>query len=109
MFRSIRSIALAMVILVPAGACAPAYQPRNVPVPADCDTLFQRAAEQGTAAFSESAMRQLNYCQDQFLLRAEEEQAAYARYQAAIQRSGLLSSAIYAGLTLLVLLLDDNQ
>jgi hypothetical protein len=61
------------------GACAPATQPRPVAVPGNCEPLLLHAADVTTDDMSEADARRLLYCQNQHILRAEEEQAAYAK------------------------------
>lgn len=101
---SIRSVAFVLTVLIPFSACAPAYQPREVLVPANCEVLARRAAEQGVNSLSEGEQQQLDFCQQQQLLRAEEEQAAYAKYQVRSNQSSLIASLIYATVSLLIIL-----
>lgn len=96
MLRPPGRLALGLVFLIALSACAPRYQPREVLIPQTCEPLIRRAAEQGVDALSERERRELAFCQQQFLLRAEEEQAAYARSQAERERSAFLASLLYA-------------
>jgi hypothetical protein len=94
MHRSIRSLVLPLAVLIPLSACAPQYQPRQVPIPADCDVLLRNATEEGVRSLSEAELKQLQFCQQQHLLRAEEEQAEYAKYQVRNARSAYIYSLI---------------
>ncbi len=106
---TIRSVALTLAALVPLSACAPRYQPREVLVPDTCEPLLRRVGEQGTDALDERELRHLAFCQQQRLLRAEEEQAAYVRYQVRNAQSTYVLSLVYSALALVVLLLDQDR
>ena len=93
-------LALLLIFVVGAG-CLPAYQPRDIPVPAGCAQLERRAVEQGLDSLSEREFQELEFCQQQQMLRAQEEQAAYAR----MQGRGSESYAVLTGLSLLASLL----
>jgi hypothetical protein len=69
----------------------PNYEPRNVPVPATCEPLIQRAAAEGMARFSEVEAREVVFCQQQMIIRTQEEEAAAKRLEshAAAARFGL--------------------
>ncbi|HEX2187985.1 MAG TPA: hypothetical protein VHG51_03755 [Longimicrobiaceae bacterium] len=67
----------------------PSYEPREVPIPADCDALVQRAARDGVEGLSEPLARRVGFCQHQQLLRAQEEEAAARRLEAHASAAGL--------------------
>ena len=60
----------------------PDYAPRPVLVPATCDTLITRAATVGMARFSDNEAREVDFCQQQHLMRAQEEEAASKKIEA---------------------------
>jgi len=60
----------------------PNYEPREVPVPSECEGLARRAAGGGAAQLSEREGKQLEFCQHQQILRAQEEEAAARRLEA---------------------------
>lgn len=60
----------------------PNYEPRPVLVPATCDSLVTRAANVGMARFSENEEREVAFCQQQHLIRAQEEEAASRKIEA---------------------------
>src|SRR5690606_40165636 len=60
----------------------PSYDPRPVLVPATCDSLITRAANVGMARFSDNEAREVDFCQQQQLVRAQEEEAASAKIEA---------------------------
>lgn len=60
----------------------PSYDPRPVPVPSDCELLIQRAANGAVGTFDESQARMLGFCQNQQLIRAQEEEAAARKLEA---------------------------
>jgi hypothetical protein len=57
----------------------PSYEPREIPIPATCDALLQRAGTTGATRLSEVEARELTFCQLQYVLRAQEEEAAARR------------------------------
>jgi hypothetical protein len=69
----------------------PNYDPRPVAVPATCEALISRAATDGMSRFSEAEARETNFCQQQMIIRAQEEEAAAKRLEshAAAARFGL--------------------
>lgn len=77
-----RSAATSLLLLLLLSACAPSFSPRPVVIPPDCEPVMQRLAEQGRGAFDERTAEYAAFCQQQHLLRAEEEQAALARLEA---------------------------
>ena len=60
----------------------PTYEPREVLVPESCDALIRRAAVEGMTRFSEAEANELTFCQQQHLIRAQEEEAVAARLEA---------------------------
>jgi hypothetical protein len=54
----------------------PTYEPRQVLVPANCEALITRAATEGMSLFTETEAREALFCQQQQLIRAQEEEAA---------------------------------
>lgn len=67
----------------------PSYEPREVPVPADCEALVRRAASGGVDGLSEAEARRVGFCQHQQLLRAQEEEAASRKLEAHAAAAGL--------------------
>jgi hypothetical protein len=60
----------------------PNYEPRPVVVPATCDSLVNRAANVGMSRFSDNETREVEFCQQQHLIRAQEEEAASKKIEA---------------------------
>jgi hypothetical protein len=60
----------------------PNYEPRPVTVPVTCDSLVNRAANVGMARFTENETREVVFCQQQQLIRAQEEEAASRKIEA---------------------------
>jgi hypothetical protein len=60
----------------------PNYEPRPVVVPATCDSLVNRAANVGMARFTDNETREVSFCQQQQLVRAQEEEAASRKIEA---------------------------
>lgn len=93
--------ALALGLLLPLSGCfgyrlvrpeevqVPSYEPREVAVPAECDTLVRRAATEGMSRFTEAEARTVSFCQHQQLLRAQEEEAASRKLEAHAAAAGL--------------------
>lgn len=59
----------------------PNYEPRYVEVPAACEALIARAASQGMALFTEAEAREVLFCQQQQIIRTQEEEAAAKRLE----------------------------
>lgn len=97
--RLFRTLAIPAALLL-LGACyappvaVPSYEPRAVAIPAECDTLAQRAAASGTAQLSEPDFRMLTFCQHQQLIRAQEEEAASRKLEAHARTAGLALQAV---------------
>lgn len=83
----------------------PDYQPREVLVPERCDALITRAAAQGMGGFSETEAREVSFCQNQQMVRAQEEEAAMKRLEAHAQTAefALRATALAVGALIAVL------
>jgi len=91
MLRSLAGLLLLSLIL---GSCAhyrmaslqdveiPTYEPREVEVPARCDGLIARAATEGMTRLTETEARDVLFCQQQQIIRTQEEEAAAKRLEA---------------------------
>jgi hypothetical protein len=89
-----RRIAFLLLVLLTAGGCTqyrlarldeveiPSYEPRAVPMPASCDSLITRIAAVGMERVSEVESREALFCQQQMIIRAQEEEAASKRLEA---------------------------
>jgi hypothetical protein len=83
-----RSLLLTLVAALLAGGCTqyrlalledvefPTYEPREVAVPVTCDALIARAVAEGMREFSEADAREVLFCQQQMIIRSQEEEAA---------------------------------
>ena len=60
----------------------PSYEPRPVVVPEVCTTLIDRAAQRGMGALTEQEGRMALFCQQQQIIRAQEEETALRRIEA---------------------------
>ncbi len=60
----------------------PSYEPRPVPLPASCDSVIARVASLGMERVTEIESREALFCQQQMILRAQEEEAASKRLEA---------------------------
>ncbi|MEX2571533.1 MAG: hypothetical protein WD737_09500 [Gemmatimonadota bacterium] len=60
----------------------PNYEPREVVVPATCEGLIDRAATRGMEGFTEAEAREILFCQQQQIIRTQEEEAAAKRLEA---------------------------
>lgn len=79
----------------------PNYEPRPVTVPQSCAPLIERAAAEGMTRFSESEANEVLFCQQQQIIRAQEEEAAAKRLEAHAQaaRFGLqMATVVITGL-----------
>jgi hypothetical protein len=109
----LRSIALLLLVLGFTSACTqyrlaslqdvdfPTYEPRPVVVPATCEGLIQRAVTEGMSNFSEAQAREVLFCQQQMIIRTQEEEAAAKRLEAhaAAARFGLqMATFVVTGL-----------
>jgi hypothetical protein len=89
-----RAPALALLLVLVMGGCTqyrlasfqdmeiPTYEPRVVIVPPTCDALIHRAATEGMSRFSETEAREVIFCQQQQIIRTQEEEAAAKRLEA---------------------------
>jgi hypothetical protein len=99
----LRTITILLLVATVTGGCAqyrvaslqdvdiPNYEPRPVLVPATCEGLIQRAATDGMRNFTEAETREVLFCQQQMIIRTQEEEAAAKRLEAhaAAARFGL--------------------
>lgn len=97
--RAARAVASVLLLLFPLTACGVRYEPRHVPVPSTCEPLLEQATAEGVDSLNEAQLRQLAFCQQQQLLRAEEEQAAFSRYEARRRQIGDWFGIAYLVLT----------
>lgn len=92
----LRSLLLVVLLLAQAGCFGyrlvrpeeidlPSYEPREVPIPAECDALIRRAGTSDPGRLTEAEGRALSFCQNQQLIRAQEEEAAARRLEAHAQ------------------------
>ena len=63
----------------------PSYEPRDVPIPAECDALVRRAGTTDPNRITDAESRALTFCQNQQIIRAQEEEAAARRLEAHAQ------------------------
>jgi hypothetical protein len=63
----------------------PSYEPREVPIPAQCEPLLQRAGTTDPNGLTDAEARALTFCQNQQIIRAQEEEAAARRLEAHAQ------------------------
>lgn len=84
----------------------PSYDPRPVAIPAYCEDLVARAVEQGMRQMDEAEGRMVLFCQQQQIVRAQEEEAAAKRLEAhaetaqfALQVTVTAIGALFAALT----------
>lgn len=66
----------------------PNYEPREVVIPAECDTLLSRAGTEGAARLTPAEVNTLSFCQHQQLIRAQEEEAAARKLEAHAEAAG---------------------
>lgn len=107
--RTARIVASVLLLLFPLTACGPRYLPRHVPVPSTCEPLLEQATAEGVDSLDEAQLRQLEFCQQQQLLRAEEEQAAFARYEAGRRESGIWFTLVSLVLTAIAIAATDSN
>ncbi len=103
--RYLRSL-LVLCLLFPLSGCfgyrlirpeemqVPSYEPREVPVPAECDALIQRAATQGVGTLTEAETRTVAFCQNQQIRRAQEEEAAARKLEAHAATAGFALNVV---------------
>lgn len=92
--RSLRALSLLVTLTLPTTGCfgyrlmrpeeipIPTYTPRPVAMPAQCEGLIARVAERGMTGMSETDSRMVLFCQQQMMLRAQEEEVAEKRIEA---------------------------
>lgn len=95
--RRVLSLLLLIVLILPQTGCfgyrlvrpdeidVPSYEPREVPIPAECESLIRRAADGQMGRLTEAEARTLSFCQHQQLIRAQEEEAASRKLEAHAQ------------------------
>ncbi|MQA90288.1 MAG: hypothetical protein GEU90_08635 [Gemmatimonas sp.] len=83
----------------------PSYEPRPVAIPANCEELIARAASEGMGLFTETEAREALFCQQQQLIRAQEEETAAERLEshAAAARFVLQSATVVVTATIAIL------
>ena len=113
----LRSIAALMLIAFATGACShyrlasldgvefPNYEPRPVLVPAQCETLIDRAAREGMENFTEAEAREVLFCQQQQIIRTQEEEAAAKRLEAHAEAARFVFQTIALATTSTIALL----
>ena len=89
-----RRIGILLLGLLTVGGCSqyrlanlddveiPSYEPRPVAMPASCDSLIARVAAVGMERVTEVESRETLFCQQQQIIRAQEEEAASKRLEA---------------------------
>ena len=94
--RRFRSVLL-LALLLPLNSClgyrlirpdevrTPSYEPRAVAVPAECEALIARAAAGGVPQLTETEVRMVDFCQNQQIIRSQEEEAASRKLEAHAQ------------------------
>lgn len=100
--RLFRTVAAASIpLLLASSGCAgyrlvrpsdiqvPDYEPRPVSIPVTCDSLVERAASGWLGQMPETEQRQVTFCQQQQIRRAQEEEAAARRLEAHAQVANL--------------------
>lgn len=83
----------------------PSYEPRPVAVPAECDALIERAAVEGVRRLAEDEARMLSFCQNQQIIRAQEEEAAYRKLEAHSAAANFILRATVVGIGALIAVL----
>lgn len=89
-----RRIPSLLLVLLTLGGCAhyrlasldevqiPSYEPRPVPMPASCDSLIARIVAVGMQRVNDAEAREALFCQQQMIIRAQEEEAASKKLEA---------------------------
>jgi hypothetical protein len=83
----------------------PNYEPRPVLIPATCEALIERAATQGMANLSETERAEALFCQQQMLIRAQEEEAASELLEAHSEAARFVLQAATVAVTALIAIL----
>lgn len=91
-------------VVRPGDIQVPSYEARAVAIPAECDALVQQAAA-GVTTLSEAQSRSVEFCQNQHLLRAQEEEAASRKLEAHAQAASfaLQLTTVVVGATVAIL------
>jgi hypothetical protein len=115
--RKVRSVLVLTTLATTLGGCAgyqlvrvdpdrlPSYEPRHVPIPESCELLLERAAGGAVPHFNEGEARELIYCQQQQMIRAQEEEAAARKLEAHAAAASFvlrLTVAVVSGLVALL-------
>ena len=115
--RSLRALSLLASLTILSSGCfgyrlmqpeeipVPDYTPRPVVIPAECEGMIARVAERGMAGMSENDSRMVLFCQQQQMLRAQEEEAAEKKLEAHARAAGLALqvATVVIGATIAVL------
>lgn len=111
--RIIRPAACALLLVVPTTGCfgyrlvrpdeieVPSYEPREVLMPARCDVLMTQAGTAGTEAMSDEQVTMVNFCQNQQLIRSQEEEAVARKLEAHAEAASFalrLTTVVVGGL-----------
>lgn len=90
----LRTICVVLLLVIGISGCSqyqlaslqnveiPNYEPREVVIPPECEPLIARAAREGMARFSDAEAREVLFCQQQQIIRTQEEEAAAKRLEA---------------------------
>lgn len=110
-----RTVAL-LALALPLSACAqyqlamppmemPNYEPRMVNIPVTCEALIERAATSGMSLFTDGEAREVLFCQQQQIIRTQEEEAAAKRLEshAAAARFALQALTVVVTATVAIL------
>jgi hypothetical protein len=77
----------------------PNYQPRPVVVPAECEGMILQVAERGMTGMSDADARMVLFCQQQMMLRGQEEEVAEKRIEAHARAADFALHAVTTVLT----------
>lgn len=92
--RFVRPLTGALLLIVTTTGCfgyrlvrpdeieVPSYEPREVLIPERCDVLIGRAGTAGTENMSPEQVAMVSFCQNQQLIRAQEEEAVARKLEA---------------------------
>ena len=91
--RSLRLLPLLGLLLLTSGCFGyrlmrpeeielPTYTPRVVAIPAQCEGMIARVAERGMVGMSDSDSKMVLFCQQQMMIRADEEELVERRIEA---------------------------
>jgi hypothetical protein len=95
--RTLRMAAAALVVSVGSTGCfgyrlmrpeeidVPSYEAREVLVPEQCDALVRRAATSGIEGMRRDEIDMIDFCQNQQILRSQEEEAVARKLEAHAQ------------------------